>query len=139
MNNRDSIYVTTLLIIVTFTMFVRAVIHIMFDDNLMDLDNNLGTNFDKNMSYIIIGFSVFRVIAIALILMERTKTDMLTYILYYLGISASLRIYIEYLEIVYTKTKIENSTFNKNLDLYLDYQAIVVCLSCGFIIKYVFF
>lgn len=139
MNNRDSIYVTTLLIIVTFTMFVRATIHIMFDDNLMDLDKTWGTQFDKNMSYIIIGFSLFRVIAIALILMERNKKDMLTYILYYLGISAILRIYLEYLELVYDKTKNENSDFYKNLDLFLDYQSIMVCLSCGFIIKYVFF
>jgi uncharacterized membrane protein len=120
-------------------MFVRAVIHIMFDDNLMDLDKNWGTQFDKNMSYIIVGFSVFRVIAIALILTARMKTDMLTYILYYLGISAILRIYLEYLELVYDKTKVENSEFYRKLDLFLDYQAIVVCLSCGFIIKYVFF
>ena len=105
----------------------------------MDLDNTWGTQFAKTMSYIIIGFSLFRVIATALILMERNKKDMLTYILYYLGISAILRIYLEYLELVYDKTKNENSDFYKNLDLFLDYQSIMVCLSCGFIIKYVFF
>lgn len=136
MINNDSMYVTTLLIILVLFSFIRSIIYILFDDNLINIDKKWEQNFSITIDYVLVFFAFIRIFLITLILMARNfKNDILTYILYYLAFAAVLKIYLIYEDII-SNSKTE---LYKYIDKYLDYQAIVILLGDVYILKYIFF
>jgi|LakMenE18May11ns_1017448.scaffolds.fasta_scaffold8666309_1 hypothetical protein len=131
----DSNNTIVLLIILTIILFTKSTIHILFDNDILNIDKSNYNQFDEIVSYVLSLIAAMRFFIITLILMTRSvKKDFLTYILYYLLVTAILRIWYEYLAIFN-----KQSALYKLFDKYQDIDSILIFLSTGYIIKYIFF
>ena len=129
----DSNNTIVLLIILTIILFTKSTIHILFDNDLLNINNSTQT--DEIVGYSLALIAAMRFFIITLILMTRNvKKDFLTYILYYLLLTSILRIWYEYLAI-YNKQYVLYKLFDK----YQDVDSILIFLFTTYIIKYIFF
>jgi hypothetical protein len=116
-------------------MFSKSFLHILFDEYLLNIDNKLGYNFDRPITYILALIASIRLFLIILIFISRkNKIDMLTYILIYLMITAYLKIYHGYLELSNEK----DSEIYKLFDKYQDIDSVIIFLISTYILGYIF-
>ena len=138
MNKEDSKsnLILTLLILVSLLSFTRTVIHILFDKNLLNLDDKLGFSFEPINNALFTIFAVLRISLITIILAKRDfKFDLLSFVLIYLFFTSSVRIYYEYLYYNKPDAKVELHYIDK----FLDINTIITFLSSAYIIYYIFF
>ena len=115
-------------------MFIRSVIHALFDNNLLDIDSS-NKELDVKVGNFLAVMAMLRVFVIILILISRKgKFDLITCILYFLMFTGVLRIYYQYLEIFNSQSPIY-IYFNK----YEDIDSLIIFLFTGYMIKYIFF
>ena len=130
----ESDYTLINLIILTIIMFIRSVIHALFDNNLLDIDSS-NKELDVKVGNFLAVMAMLRVFVIILILISRKgKFDLITCILYFLMFTGVLRIYYQYLEIFNSQSPIY-IYFNK----YEDIDSLIIFLFTGYMIKYIFF
>lgn len=136
MNKSSEITVLlTLLIFLTLLQFIRTSVYIIFDHDLLDIDEKMGFHNENIMEIIYLIFCVILVFIVSIVLFKRSfHNDLLTYGLTYLFLSGLVRFYYDYL--YFTDPK---NNHIKIIDSYQDVDAVLLFLSSVTVIRFVFF
>jgi hypothetical protein len=137
----DSLIVIQLLILLVVLTFIRNGIHLLFDENFLNLKNL--SYFKKYLKYnysILDGiYTIFAVVRLFIVFLIFTirgfKNDILSYILIYNSVNYTLRIYTS--EIL--KRYYPNSKQEYYLDKYLDFNSTINFITSFYIIYYILF
>jgi hypothetical protein len=124
-----------LLILLSITVFIRTLVYITFDSDMLDLDSYLNIETESTIDVILTFFAIIRLLLSTIILYKRSVGfDILSFGLIYLILSSFLRFYYQYL--IY---KNDHSKTRLYIDRYQDINALVLFLISLYIIKLVFF
>lgn len=132
----DKTLLLVLLIIQSILIFFRTLTYIIFDKNLLNLDEILtGKDSARYVEWILTMFAMVRLLIASIVLSKRGfKNDILSYAVSYLIFSSFLRFYYQYLiEVDY------NSDAKHYIDRFQDTNAIILLFVSAYIIKFIFF
>ena len=133
--NNDTI-VLQILILQTILTLLRSIIYVTFDEQYFNLDKKLfNTDVKPKVLWILLIFSLIRIITtITIFSLRGIRNDILTYVLFIFAISASIRLYYEYLIMFEPKSK--NIAY---IDKFQDLNALVLFVLSLYIVKFIFF
>jgi len=136
MNKEQEINILlSLLIILSIMSFLRTLVYIIFDHDLLHTDKFLGFNSEVIMQGVLTIFAILRLLICSLILIKKPfKIDLITIVLVYLIFTSFLRLYYEYL--YFYKP---NSKETYYIDKYHDVNAVLIFISSAYILYYIFF
>ena len=133
--NKKHTTLLILLIILTFTSFTRSFIYILFDRNLISIDNKLGFDAEPTVNNVLLIFSIIRLMLTIIILSDMNiQFNLLTLVLFYFIFTAILRFYYQYLYLYKP-----NSKEKRYIDKYQYLNSFVIFLSSSYILYYIFF
>lgn len=132
----DRMLLLVLLIIQSILIFFRTLTYIIFDKNLLNLDEIVtGKDNVRYVEWVLTMFAIVRLFIAGIVLSKRGfKNDILSYAISYLVFSSLLRFYYQYL-IEFDKKSIAK----QHIDRFQDTNAIILLFVSAYIIKFIFF
>jgi hypothetical protein len=131
----ESNLILTILAILSIFSFTRTLVYVAFNDKLLNLDESANFNFDPIFDKTLLIFAIVRITLSLIVLYNRRfYNDLLSFVLIFFVFSSLQRFYYQYLITHDPKSKVK-----QYLDIYQNYNSILVFLGSLYIMKYVLF
>ena len=132
MQKKETI-ILILLILLSINATLRTLVYILFDNNLLNLDEYFGITIENITNNILFIFSIIRTILVLIVLnLRNIRNDIITYVLICLLFFSFLRFYYQYL-VVYTNERKQIYYIDK----FQDINSIIIFFCSVYIMKHI--